>query len=95
MSSDPSTTVRREPATGKGDNAGNPVRQPPHGGARLDPRAIVADLEDNPSEAIAFALAHSVFELRFDGDRMLFFLAEADMIRARLLHLGFEIVRKT
>ena len=58
----------------------------------MDPVAILSELSDNPSEAIAFALAHAVFELRSDSKRLLLCINEADAILTRLRLLGFDVV---
>jgi hypothetical protein len=51
-------------------------------------------LEDAPDEAIAYALAHSIFELDGKPEGALHYgLSEADKIRIRLRSLGFDIVR--
>jgi hypothetical protein len=57
-----------------------------------EPQAIISDLQDDPAEAIAFALAHSVFELRFGAD-ICAHLAQADAIQRRLSLLGYRIVK--
>jgi hypothetical protein len=57
-----------------------------------EPEGIISDLQDDPAEAIAFALAHSVFELRFEAD-ICAHLAQANAIQRRLSLLGYRIVK--
>jgi hypothetical protein len=64
----------------------------PFSGSIEEPIAIVESLKDNPAEAIAFALAHAVFDLRFGMDISLQ-MTQADAILRRLEQLGFKIVR--
>jgi hypothetical protein len=59
-------------------------------------RNLVIDwlLEDAPDEAIAYALAHSVFKLDGEPEGALSYsLSQADDIRTRLRSLGFDVVR--
>jgi hypothetical protein len=48
--------------------------------------------EDASDEAIAFALAHSVYGIDDSSEALVFRLSQADNIRKKLRSLGFEIV---
>jgi hypothetical protein len=50
-------------------------------------------LEDAPDEAIAYALAHSVYSIDDSPGDLVFRLSQADKIRSRLRSLGFDVIR--
>jgi hypothetical protein len=51
-------------------------------------------LEDAPDEAIAYALADSLYDLDGKADAALLYrLSQADTIRTKLRALGFDVVR--
>jgi hypothetical protein len=50
-------------------------------------------LEDDPDEAIAYALADSLTQLDGHEGVLLYRLSQADKVRIRLRSLGFDIVR--
>jgi hypothetical protein len=59
-------------------------------------RTLVIDwlLEEGASdEAIAYALADSVYNINTGNDGLMFRLTQADKIRHHLRSLGFDIVR--
>jgi hypothetical protein len=62
---------------------------------QLDSAKILAELADVPDEAIAFALAASVFECVRVFERAALCLDEADKIRLNLRALGFDVIAIT
>jgi hypothetical protein len=61
----------------------------------LDSAGILAELTDVPDEAIAYALASSVYGTFSDHRQVTRCLDEADRIRVNLRALGFDIIAIT